>query len=390
MNKRFSILTTLILLISFKSVLLAQYSKTLDEIKLDNYKINVVFYDPYKNLLEQKPSFEKFDSIKQMEIWDNYLLNNVIYDFQLIKKKDIIKHYVLRGNPEKTIEKLNLPRNNIYQIDIVNHNQDINYYKKSDYEKEINLTINKLNFYGTLFENMELIEEMINSGKRMIAYNLFGRYRLPIQFNSIQYSVLGIIADDLYGKIPDDMIAKDDELYNNPFFDYQQCINEYHQIDRIEKIYIRRYNSDGTLQDEFPRIEITKDVKSNLNNISGILKVTTLPCFNPSDSAILIKTTDTTTIYSIKTNDNKAVDKYLEDIIVTKNNDNEILKMEAKRLIHASSINGDYVIKENYVAYFKKFDKCVLPYLLLSSEIDDVDFKRPNSVIELDYLFYRK
>lgn len=90
MNKRFSILATLILLISFKSILLAQYSKTLDEIKLENYKINVVFYDPYKNLLEQNPSFEKLDSIKQMEIWDNYLLNNVIYDFQLIKKKDII------------------------------------------------------------------------------------------------------------------------------------------------------------------------------------------------------------------------------------------------------------------------------------------------------------
>ena len=237
---------------------------------------------------------------------------------------------------------------------------------------------------------MEIIEEMINSGKRMIAYNLFGRYRLPIQFNSIQYSILGIITDDLYGKIPDEMIAKDNDLYNNPFFDYQQCINEYYQIDRIEKIYIRRYNSDGTIQDEFPRIEITKDIKSSLNNISGILKVTTLPCFNSSDSAILIKTTDSTTIYSIKTNNNEAVDKYLEDIIVTKNKDNEITKIEAKRLIHASSINGDFVTKENYIAYFKRFDKCVLPYLLLSSDIEDIEFKKPNSIVELDYLLYRK
>lgn len=390
MNKRLSILLTLVLLISFKSIIVAQYSKTLDEIKLENYKINVVFYDPYKNLLEQNPSFEKLDSIKQMEIWDNYLLNNVIYDFQLTKKKNIIKHYVLRGNPASTIEKLNLPRNNIYQLDIVNHNQDINYYKKSDYEKEINLTIDKLNFYGTLFENMELIEEMINSGKKMIAYNLFGRYRLPIQFNSIQYSVLGIIADDLYGKIPDDMIAKDEELYNNPFFDYQQCINEYLQIDRIEKIYIRRYKSDGTLQDEFPRIEITKDVKSHINDTSGILNVTSFPCFTSSDIATLITDTDSNKTYSVQTKSNRPIDKYLENIQVTKDANNEIINIRASRLIHGYSIKGHSISRENIVIYFKRFDKCILPSLILTSKIDDKDFERPNSVVELDYLFYRK
>jgi len=381
---------TLILLISFKSILLAQYSKTLDEIKLENYKINVVFYDPYKNLLEQNPSFEKLDSIKQMEIWDNYLLNNVIYDFQLIKKKDIIKHYVVRGNPTRTIEKLNLPRNNIYQLDIVNHNPEINYYRKPDYQKEINLTIDNLNFYGTLFENMEFIEEMIISGKRMIAYNFFGRYRLPIQFNSIQYSVLGNIADDLYGKIPDDMIAKDDNLYNNPFFDYQQCINEYHQIDRIEKIYIRRYNSDGTIQDEFPRIEITKDVKSHINDTSGIINVTSFPCFTSSDTAILKEETDSIKTYSVITKNNLPIDKYLEDITVTKNNNNQISRINATRLIHAYSINGNFTNRENIVIYFKRFDKCILPYLILTSKKEDVNFERPNSITELDYLFYRK
>ncbi|TAJ10443.1 hypothetical protein DMA11_19050 [Marinilabiliaceae bacterium JC017] len=358
---------------------------------LEDYTIQVVFYDPYLNLIEQTPEFEKLDSLRQLEIWDEYLLNNVIFDFQLTQNEKILKHYILKGNPSKTVEKLNLPRNTIYELDIVNHQSNVNYYNASDYQEYISLKIDKLNFYGTLFDKMELIEEMISSGQRLIAYNLFGRHRLPIQYNTVQYSVLGIIADDLYGVIPEEMIAKDEELYNNKFFDYQQCISEYYQIDRIEKIYIRRYNSDGTIQDEFPRIEITMDIKSNLNKMSGILGVTTLPCFHSSDTAILISTTDTTNVYSIKTNNNKAVDKYLQEIIVTKNKNNEISKIEAKRLIHASSIQGDFVIKENYMACFKRFDnKCVLPYLLLSSEIDDKNFDRPKSVIELDYLFYRK
>lgn len=237
---------------------------------------------------------------------------------------------------------------------------------------------------------MELIEEMINSGKRMIAYNFFGRYRLPIQFNSIQYSLLGIIADDLYGKILDDMIAKDDDLYNNPFFDYELCINGYHQIDRIEKIYIRRYNSDGTIQDEFPRIEITKDVKSHINDTSGILKVTSFPCFTSSDTTTLISETDSSKTYLVQTNNNRPIEKYLENIHVTKDANNEIINIIATRLIHGYSIKGHSVSRENIVIYFKWFDKCTLPSLILTSKMEDREFERPNSIVELDYLFYRK
>jgi|WetSurMetagenome_2_1015567.scaffolds.fasta_scaffold00065_25 hypothetical protein len=390
MKKRLSILTTLILLISFESILSAQYSKTLEEIKIDNYKINIVFYDPYKNLLEQNPSFEKLDSIKQMEIWDNYLLNNVIYDFQLIKKKDIIKHYIVRGNPARTIEKLNLPRNNVYQLDIVNHDPAINYYRISDYKKEVILTINKLNFYGTLFDNMELIEKLIKSGKRRIAYNFFGRDRLSVPYSAIQYNVFEIIADDLYGKIPDDIIARDENLYNNPFFDYQECINEYYQIDRIEKIYIRRYNSDGTILDEFPRIEITKDIKSHLNDTTGVLDVTSFPCFTGSDTAFLKEEKDSIKTYSVITKNNKPIEKFLEDITVTKNNENQILSMNATMLIHAYSIKGNFTSRENIVIYFKRFNKCILPYLVLTSEKADTKFERPDSITEIDYLFYRK
>ena len=390
MNKRFSILTTLILLISFKSVLLAQYSKTLDEIQLENYKINVVFYDPHKNLLEQNPSFENLDSIKQMEIWDNYLLNNVIYDFQLIKKKEIIKHYVVRGNPSRTIERLNLPRNNIYQLDIVNHDQNINYFNISEYTDIKILTINKLSFYGTLFENMELVQDKINSGKRLIGYNFFGRFRMPVQYNSVQYSVLAIIADDLYGLIPDDMIEKDEQLYNNPFFDYQLCINDYFQIDLIKKIYVRRYNKDGIIQDEHPRIEITEDIKSHINDTSGIINVTSFPCFTSSDTAFLKEETDSTKSYRVFTKNNRPIEKYLEDIIVTKNNNDQILRINATRLIHAYSINGNFTNRENIVIYFKRFDKCVLPSLILTSKKEDTNFERPNSITELDYLFYRK
>lgn len=390
MNKRLFLTVLTIFLLSGPCATLAQQSKIIDEIKLDDYKILVVFYDPYLNLIEQNSTFKDLDSTKQLEIWDDYLLNHVVYDFQLTQKKKIIKHYIIKGNPTKTIEKLNLPRNTIYQLDIVKHLEGLNYYQHLNYQKEKILTIDKLTYFETLFENMQLIQDEIKAGHEYIAYNFFGRYRMPISYKSIQQSTLSIIADDLYGQIPNDLIAKDNSKYTNSFFDYQQCLSNYHQVDRIEKIYIRRYNKDGSIQDEFPRIEITKDLMHTVNDTSGILNVTTLPFFALSDTAYLVKKTESSFLYKIKTFKDKPIEKYLEDIIVTKNLSNEIEKIEAIRLIHASSIDGDFVIKENYIAYFKKFDNCVLPYKILASEKDDVNFTKPNSIIELDYLFYRK
>jgi len=389
MNKKILLTTLTTILFAGFSPSWSQQSKIIDEIKLEDYKIFVVFYDPYLNLLEQNPSFADMDSSKQMTIWDNYLLNNVIYDFQLTQKKKIIKHYVIKGNPTKTVEKLNLPRNAIYQLDIVNHIDGVDYYFHSKYLNEKILTADKLPFFETLFENMELIQNELKEGRMQIAYNFFGRFRMPISYKMIQKSILSIITADLYGKIPNDIIAKDNSVYSNSFFTYQQCLTNFFQIDRIEKIYIRRYNKDGSLQDEFPRIEITKDIMGNINDTSGILKVTTLPFFTSYDSTFLIKQTDSTYVYKVLTN-NKPVEKYLENIIVTKNLNNEIVKIQAVRLIHSYSIYGNSVFKENYVAYFKKFDFCILPYKMLASEIEDVNFSKPNTIIELDYIFYRK
>ena len=101
MKEKFVLLITF--LIFGLNTSFAQKSKTIEKLKFENYELKVIFFDPYENLVSENPEFKNLDSLKQGEIWNKYLLNNVIYDFQLIQKKKIVKHYILRGNPSKDI-----------------------------------------------------------------------------------------------------------------------------------------------------------------------------------------------------------------------------------------------------------------------------------------------
>lgn len=388
MNKRFLFLTTILLFGIFTTW--AQQSKIIDKFKLEDYTIRVVFYDPYLNLIEQNPSFKDLDSTSQSDIWENYLLNNVIYDFQLIKKKKTLKHYIVKGNPTKTINKINLPRNTIFQLDIVKHSDELNYYQHLSYQNEKFLTIDKMPCYETLFESMQLIQDEYKAGRKYIVYNFFGRYRMLIPYKLIQQGAIYFITKDLYGQIPTKLIARDNSIYENIFFDYQESLKNYFQIDRSEKIRVQNYNPNGILDNEFPTLRISTDIMSTINDTSDILGVTTLPFFLKSDSAYLIKQTDSTRVFRIETPNNASINKYLQNIVVAKNLNNEILKIEANQLIHSYSIGGNSVSKRNFILYFKKFNDCILPYKLLLSEIDDKNYTKPNVIIELDYVFHKK
>jgi len=388
MNKKFLFLTTLFLFGIFTTW--AQQSKIIDKFKLEDYTIRVVFYDPYLNLIEQNPSFKDLDSTSQSDIWEKYLLNNIIYDFQLIKKKKILKHYIVKGNPTKTINKNNLTRNTIFQLDIVKHSDELNYYQHLSYQNEKILTIGMMPCYETLFESMQLIQDEYKAGRKYNSYNFFGRYRMLIPYMLIQQGAIFFITKDLYGQIPTKLIARDNSIYENNFFDYQESLKNYFQIDRSEKIRVQNYNPNGILVDESPTLRISTDIMSNINDTSNISGVTTLPFFLKSDSAYLIKQTDSTKVFRIETPNNASINKYFQNIVVTKDLKNEILKIEANQLLHIYSIGGNSVSKRNFILYFKKFNDCILPYKILASEIDDKNFTKPRVIIELDYVFHKK
>lgn len=385
MKEKFVLL--IIFLIFGLNTSFAQKSKTIEKLEFENYELKVIFFDPYENLVSENPEFKNLDSLKQEEVWNKYILNNVIYDFQLIQKKKIVKHYILRGNPSKNIYPKNLTRNNVYLLDIVNHKKNTNFYRLTEYSKMIDKTIDKFNFYGTLFENMELLKD--SEGK--LGKNLFGRFRLKIPYSTIQNSVMTLIGLDLFGEIETEWIANNTDEFKNSFFDYQEKINQYFKIERIKKIFVRTYNQNGEIQNEYPRLNTDEDIKSYIGKMNGIVDVASLPFFKSTDKVILIEKDSLNSKYKVELTNNAPVEKYLENIVVLKNSDGEIENITATLLIHGSSIDrGDYVERENYIAYFKTFDDLRLPYKILFSPLTDNLFKKPRIEIELDYLFHKK
>jgi len=365
----------------------SQKSKTIEKLKFENYELKVIFFDPYENLVSKNPEFKKLDSIKQGEVWNKYILNNVIFDFQLIQKKKVVKHYILRGNPSKNIYSKNLTRNNVYLLDIVNHKKKTNFFRLSEYSKMISKTIDKFGFYGTLFENMGILKD--NKGK--LGKNLFGRFRLKIPYSTIQNNVMTLIGFDLFGKIETEWIANNTEEFKNSFFDYQEKIDQYFKIERIKKTYVRTYDENGKIENEYPRLNTDEDIKSYIGKMNRIVNVVSLPFFKSSDKVILIEKDSINSKYKVEIKDNAPIEKYLEDIVVTKNLKGEIDNIKATLLIHGSSIKkGEYVERENYIAYFKLFKDCRLPYRILFSNLKDINHQKPRIEIELDYLFHKK
>lgn len=117
--------------------------------------------------------------------------------------------------------------------------------------------------------------------------------------------------------------------------------------------------------------------------------VVSLPFFKSTDKPVLIEKDSLK--YKIEIKDNAPIEKYLENIVVTKNSNDEIENITATLLIHGSSIDkGDYVERENYIAYFKTHKNLRLPNRILFSPLSDTEFKMPRIEIELDYLLHSK
>ncbi|WP_027391807.1 hypothetical protein [Aquimarina latercula] len=385
MNEKFILLITF--LIFGLNTSFAQKSKTIEKLEFENYELKVIFLNPYENLVSENPEFKNLDSLKQEQVWNKYILNNVIYDFQLIQKKKIIKHYLLKGNPSKNIYPKNLTRNNVYLLDIVNHKNNTNFYRLSEYSKLIDKTIDKLSFYGTLFGNMELLKD--NEGK--LGKNLFGRFRLNIPYSTIKNNVMNLIGSDLFGEIETEWIANNTDEFKNSFFDYQEKIDQYFKIERIKKIFVRTYDQNGNIQNEYPRLNTDKDIKSYIGKMNRIGDVVSLPFFKSTDKTVLIEKDNSTSKYKVELTNNEPVEKYLENIVVSKNSNGEIENITATLLLHGSSIDrGDYIDRENYIAYFKTFKDMRLPFKILYSPLTDIEFEKPRIEIELDYLFHKK
>lgn len=385
MKEKFILLITLIIFGLNTSN--AQKSEKIEKLKFDKYELKVIFFDPYENIISENPEFKNLDSLKQGKIYNNYLLNNVIYDFHLSQDKNILKHYILKGNPSQNIYTKNLTRNNIFQLDIVNHQKGINFYQIKEYSNLINKTIDKTGFYGTLFENMKLLKD--NDGK--LGQELFGAFRLKIPYSSILNNVMTIIGLDLFGEIEPEWIANNTEEYKNSFFDYQEKIDQYFKIERIKKTYVRTYDENGVIINEYPRLNTDENIRSFVGKMNRIGDVVSLPFFKSTDKTILIEKDSLNSKYKIELQDNAPIEKYLEDIIVTKNSNGDIDNITATLLIHGSSIDrGDYLERENYIAYFKTFKDLRLPFRILFLPLTDKKFEKPRIEIELDYLFHKK
>jgi hypothetical protein len=351
------------------------------------YELTVLFYDPYKNLLQTCPDFKDLTPKEQEPIWNDYLLNNAIYDFQLSDKRGVVKHYILRGNPQKNIHPKNLMRNAIYVLDVVPHKDGVNFFNFNEYEPKIAMTLNKIDFYGTLFGQTAVIRKH----SKKIAHDVFGRHRLLISYAQVKKEVKALIEKDLSGEIDPDWILKDVQPYTNAFFPYQQQLNQYHQIDRIEKKYIRRYDANGGIQSEYSSAKIDQDIASFRGKTKGIGNVVTLPFFKSTDKAVFTEEKNGQKIYQINTQNNAAIDYYLEDIKVVKTTKGDIEFITATLLLHGSSVKrGDYIDRERYIAYFKSFEQIRLPYRILYAPLEDIEFKRPRIEKQLDYLFHTK
>lgn len=385
MKEKFILLITLTLFGLNNST--AQISKEIENLEFKDYKIKVIFFDPYENIISENTEFKNLDSIEQGKIYNNYLLNNVIYDFQLSQDNKILKHYILRGNPSRDIYTKNLTRNNIYLLDIVKHQKNINFYKTEEYSNLIDNTVNKIGFYGTLFENMELLKDK----EEKLGKEIFGAFRLKIPYSSVRNNVMTLIGLDLFGEIEPDWISNDTKEFKNSFFNYQDKIDHYFKIERIKKTYVRTYDENGEIQNEYPRLNTDEDIKSFIGKMNQIGDVVSLPFFKSTDKPILIEKDSLSSKYKIEVQDNAPIEKYLEDIVVTKNSNGDIDNITATLLIHGSSIDrGDYVERENYIAYFKTFDDLRLPFRILFSPLADNEFKKPRIEIELDYLLHKK
>jgi hypothetical protein len=348
--------------------------KEVDQFKISKTDIKVYFNDPMKQLAKLYPDFDAKTSTEKFGILSDYLHNNPLYVFIATNKKEKINRvYVLRGNPRKQRTK------NYFQIDILNETAS-SLFDRTDYDKDILKTIDKVNVGGSLFEHMVVFQTP--EGKKVIGKGIkFWDYFTTVEpYSEIRSVVQTLIEMDLTNSIPSDLLLTKTEPIK-PLFEYQECA-----ISKVKereiKTTVYSYDSLGKVKNEYPRTEKDYDLyySSTSQELTG---VTTFPFFSSTDEKDELQGEA-----KIKVESKQAyLNHYLKDIVIVKNPDSgEIERIEGKLIIHSYSTSGHSTSDELYIAEFQKVGDCNLPVKIRFHSLTDVELKRPRIVTQVKYV----
>tara|TARA_R110002050_G_scaffold262171_1_gene402356 strand:- start:990 stop:1493 length:504 start_codon:yes stop_codon:yes gene_type:complete len=162
-----------------------------------------------------------------------------------------------------------------------------------------------------------------------------------------------------------------------PLFDYQKC-----GLKTITKreftITVYQYDSIGNVKNKYPRTE--KDTELYLSSTSKDLTgVTTFPFFASTDKKINKgrKIQVESELENIK--------YYLRDIVITTDDSNQVVRIEAQLIIHGFTTKGETTNYERYVAEFGEVGNCSFPKLIKFCPLDDLEYERPRLTIKIEY-----
>lgn len=350
------------LLILFSTLIFAQDLtdfEQVDKFKMDGLLVKVYFKDPIKEIVKKYPKFDYKEDKEKHKILSGYLHNNSLYTFQILKKREIVKSYQLKGDPRK------IKNRSYFNLDVFNN--------KTSLEK----TIGKTNIGGYFFENMTFFQSV--EGRQVIGkgIKIWGFFVMVHSYESIKQKVTKLIMLDHTNSLPEDYLLKE-QLFIEPLFTYQSYGIE-NVKKRTLKTTVYQYDSLGNIKHESPRAET--DTSLYLSSISkDLASVTSFPYFSKTDTI----EQKGNVIYVKSRLEN--INHYLKDIRITQNTENkELLRIDGKLIIHGYNKDGHYSFDELFTIDFEKIDKHNLPKTVMFYPLDDKTLLRPRLITEIEY-----
>jgi hypothetical protein len=160
----------------------------IDQFKIEDYTIDVYFYDPLETLTKLEDFRTMSDKSKSSTL-DYYLHNHALYLFLLTDSKTTEKTYLcIRGNPEKLKTKM------FYKVEIIKGITSSSFNPNTDnYSDKIVNVIDDVNCGGTLFESMTIFSQPKNKDKVGNGIQLYGYFRRVQPYSEIKDSMKEII-----------------------------------------------------------------------------------------------------------------------------------------------------------------------------------------------------
>ena len=331
---------------------------------VDNFKhsgltTNVYFKDPLKQLIKTYPDFDLKDNKEKHSLLTAYLLENTLYIFQTLKKKELQKSYILAGNPKK------LRTRNYFSLTILNA------------DRKVDKVIDQLSIGGSFFEHMLLFQS--SEGKAAVGkgVQIWGYFVLVEPYANLKDKIVDLIEKDLNNAIPDEILLKEKQKIE-PLFPYQTCALENVKSRRLTTTVLS-YDSLGNIRNKYSRTE--NDTQLYLSSTSKeIIWTTSLPYFSVTDEKIVEGNT-------IKINSKlENINYYLKDLRATTNaTTGEIEKIEGQVILHGTDLNGPTTDYELYKVEFAKIGKCNLPVKVIFCPLNDLNYQKPRIITEIVY-----